>query len=316
MPDAVHIALAIHDPTGNYCCHIGATLASVLCRASNPVCAHIFHDDALSSDNKDKLQAVAQRWRQEIRFYKIDLPETVNLLGGHWTKGALYRCLLPDLVDASKIIYLDWDIIVNMDIRELWDIDLRDHPLAAALDPAIPRFSSDNHLQIFQKNGIPLHNYFNSGVLVLNLNCLRQNYHLFQQVTDFLQSCPGCLCPDQDALNRLFSNEYLQLETRFNKFTYYQETDCELPAIWHITGPGGKAWECYATPMHILYWKALAQTPWKDTLLDRMSEVMDRTMIKVRKSVDKHRKIHQDLVENLMIEIDTLNSQCTENHRS
>jgi lipopolysaccharide biosynthesis glycosyltransferase len=306
MQDTIHIALALHDPTGNYYCNVGATLASTFSRTSSPVCAHILHDDTLSADNKNKLQLVAQRWGKEIRFYQIELPEEISSLGGIWTKGALYRCLLPDLVEASKIIYLDWDTIVNMDIIELWEIDLKDLPLAAALDPAIPQFTPEDHLQIFQRAGVPLQKYFNSGVMVLNLNCLRQKYQLFQQLIDFLRRCPECLCPDQDALNYLFQDHYLQLETRFNKFTYYQETDCDLPAIWHITGPGGKAWQFYATPMHILYWKALALTPWQDTLLDRMSEVIDRTMVKIQRHISYYRKTCDALVENLTAEVETL----------
>ncbi len=308
MQDKIHVAMAIRDPSGNYFCNVGATLASAFSRTSSPVCAHILHDDTLSADNKNKLQAVAQRWSKEIRFYQIELPEDTGLLGGKWTGAALYRCLLPDLVDAAKIIYLDWDIIVNMDIIELWQIDLQDHPLAAALDPGIPDFTGEEHLQIFQSLGVPMQSYFNSGLLVLNLDFLRQNHQLFTEVIDFLRRCPESLCPDQDALNWLFQDHYLQLETRFNKFTYYHETDCDLPAIWHVTGPGGKAWQFYATPMHILYWNALALTPWQDTLVDCMSEVIDRTMVNIRQHIRSYRKACNALVEYLTAEVETLSA--------
>ncbi|MBQ8692167.1 MAG: hypothetical protein IJ520_03390, partial [Synergistaceae bacterium] len=41
------------------------------------------------------------------------------------TAGALYRLFMPEVLSGlDKVIYLDCDIVVNMDIAELWDIDL------------------------------------------------------------------------------------------------------------------------------------------------------------------------------------------------
>ncbi len=307
MQDTIHIALCIHDPGGNYSPHAGATLASVLSHTSSPVCAHIVHNDTLSVENKSKLQAVAQRFDKEIRFYQIELPEEIGLLGGMWTQGALFRYLLPDLVDVPKIIYLDCDIIVDLNIIELWEIDLQDYPLAAALDPGIPGCFSDGQMQIYQRIGLPLHNYFNNGLLVLNLDYLRKKYQLFRQITDYLQRYPKAPCLDQDAINWLFQDNYLQLDARFNSFTEYTGTDkYHTPAIWHIHDPGGKAWQFYATPMHILYWKALALTPWQDTLLERFLEVMNRTMTSIQGNIHYSRRTCNALVENLAAEMETL----------
>ena len=50
-----------------------------------------------------------------------------------FTVGALYRLFVPQVLPntVNKIIYLDSDLIVNLDIKELWQIELDDKILAA-----------------------------------------------------------------------------------------------------------------------------------------------------------------------------------------
>ena len=45
----------------------------------------------------------------------------------------MYRLLIPQVLtsDIETVIYLDSDIIVNLDINELWRINLEDKPLGA-----------------------------------------------------------------------------------------------------------------------------------------------------------------------------------------
>ena len=85
-----------------------------------------------------------------------------------------YRLFIPKLLpDEKKAIYLDADIIVNLDITELWQTDLENHPLAVVLeseDGAIPARYSKLVIEGFVKG----ENYFNSGVLLMNLEVLRE----------------------------------------------------------------------------------------------------------------------------------------------
>ena len=37
-------------------------------------------------------------------------------------RGTLFRLLIPDVAAVARIIYLDYDIIVNRDIAELWEL--------------------------------------------------------------------------------------------------------------------------------------------------------------------------------------------------
>ncbi len=51
-----------------------------------------------------------------------------------------YRLKICDVLkDYTKVIYLDSDILVNMDIKKLWDENLKNHALGAVLDSHIKK---------------------------------------------------------------------------------------------------------------------------------------------------------------------------------
>lgn len=52
-----------------------------------------------------------------------------------FTIGAMFRLMLPEVLpNLNKIIYLDADIFVNTDIKELWDIDMTNYYFAGVPD--------------------------------------------------------------------------------------------------------------------------------------------------------------------------------------
>ena len=272
----ISVAIGIHDPQGEYACHAGAMLASLFARATQPVCAHLLHNATLTADNRDRLSSIARHFRQELRFYSVALPEAVRPLGGHVTEGALFRLLLPDLLQADKVIYFDCDIVVGLDIDELWRLDMQEKPVAAALDPGFPSFP-DHILRRIRATGIQTTNYFNSGVLVMDLKHLREKYRLFHQAVDFLLRFPDSVFHDQDALNRLFEENFRVLDPRFNRIVSRTPSNAwNQQAIWHFAGV--KPWKVYSSAQDMLYWKALLQTPWRDEVLDRLAGAMASTI--------------------------------------
>ena len=281
----IYVAVGIHDPKGDYACHAGAMLASLFARTTEPVCVHVLHNSTLTLDNRSKLRSIANQFGKELRFNQIVLPDAVRPLGGHVTEGALFRLLLPDLIQAEKIIYFDCDIVVGLDINELWQMDLQGRPVAAALDPGMPAFP-EHIRQRVRATGVQLPNYFNSGVLIMDLALLRRDYQLFHQAVAFLQQFPDSVFHDQDALNSLFQAQYLQLDSRFNKIVVRTPRhELQLPAIWHFAGM--KPWDYYSSAQDLLYWKALQLTPWRDEVLDRLARSMSRTIAKMNEMISR-----------------------------
>ena len=97
----------------------------------------------MTPDNRDKFSYVAGQYHQRVQFYNVEklcadkIAKMIELVPEVKTSrvsvGAFFRLLLPQIISSEikKVIYLDSDIIVNMDMSELWRIELYDKPLAA-----------------------------------------------------------------------------------------------------------------------------------------------------------------------------------------
>ena len=289
----IHVAIAIHDPKGEYTCHAGAMLASLFAYTPAPVCAYVLHDSTLTMENKANLRSIAQRYDKELRFHQVVLPSEVHALGGHVTQGALYRLLLPDLIPVDKIVYFDCDIVFGLDIEQLWRKDLLGKPVAAALDPGMAHFPAMIRQRV-RETGVVLETYFNSGVLVMDLALLRREFQLYRQAIDFLKRFPNTVFHDQDALNSLFGNNYLPLDRCFNLIVSRAlPSELQQPAIRHYAGV--KPWDYYSSSQDIHYWKALELTPWQGQVLDRMAQAVSRTWVKVNETLDQERKAYAAL---------------------
>lgn len=183
----IHVCYGFNDNDGRYAKFCGTSILSMFENTSERITVHILHDDSLTVDNRDKFMYIAGQYNQTIKFYNVNVcaPERLNqlqrFLAMKFTKiyviGMFYRLLLPDIIapEIDKIIYLDaGDTIVHMDIKNIWNVELEDHPLAAAADSdRIKHVPLERNLC---EDGYVEHGkYFNSGVLLINLNHWRAN---------------------------------------------------------------------------------------------------------------------------------------------
>lgn len=128
----IDIALAFQDKDGKYAEHAGVVLASIFHHTSSPIHIHILHDVSLSETNKRRLSALTTKHNHTLSFYSITMPDDLTQVLANvnsinvWTQACMYRLLLPALIPVDKIIYLDCDVLVNMDITELWQVELND----------------------------------------------------------------------------------------------------------------------------------------------------------------------------------------------
>ena len=86
-----------------------------------------------------------------------------------------YRLLAPHLLPGQlhRILYLDPDILVINPLRPLWNLDLNDHVFAAASHTGKTDLANSiNQLRLGTD-----HNYFNSGVLLMDLDKGRRFIH-------------------------------------------------------------------------------------------------------------------------------------------
>ncbi len=242
----IQICFGLHDASGRYSKFVGTTMVSIFENTASPVTINILHDATLTEDNRDKFIQLAAKYNQRVEFHNVDelCPDEINFLRekladkikSRFSIGAFYRLLTKKIFGGGKMIYLDADIIVNLDIAELWQQDLQGYPLAAVLEiEAISGYMITNKFLL--NNGIvKLENYFCSGVMILDLDKFDEKF--FREGVQFLADNPYCESVDQDILNAFFSENYFKLAQKFDAFVP-GERECKLPVqkkIYHYVG--------------------------------------------------------------------------------
>lgn len=121
-----------------------------------------------------------------------------------------YRLLAPHLLPrcVQRVLYLDPDTLVINPLRPLWETDLKGNLFAAAAHTGKTELANSvNQLRLGTDRA-----YYNSGVLLMDLEAGRQEIQpqvLFDYVA---QHRKELILPDQDVLNALYSQQILPLE--------------------------------------------------------------------------------------------------------
>lgn len=209
-----HIACSTDN---NYVQHSLAMICSILENSNcNGLIFHILIDE-LDLHFQNELTILIQKYDAECCFHKVD---TTALNGVKFrdleplTLAAYYRILLPSIVDKniSKILYLDVDIIVLRSLLPLYEIDLSGYALAAVKDVSEYPLSDLHRMQLnFSYNDT----YFNSGVMMINLDYWRKN-NAERKLIAFSQKERTVFYHDQDALNCIFKGQWLELSPKWN----------------------------------------------------------------------------------------------------
>lgn len=277
--DVIHLVLTPWNLSDDYNRHAGATLLSLLENSSLPVVVHLLYDSNESKDNEDGelynrkcYQKIADAYGCEIQFHNIEMPLWLKDVPAvkRWTPGSLMRLYLPDiLTDVDKVLYLDCDVIVNLDVKELWDIDISEYYLAA-VHPTNHVLSHYQHSKTvrntFKNLNININNYFNAGMLILNLKNIRCKHPNFTNILfKKLDECRFLPYLDQDLLNWFCQGEYLELPEKYNliasrEFAISQARE----AILHYAVPESKPWKRYSGEIDDYYWRYVVKTPWFD----------------------------------------------------
>ena len=173
---------------------------------------------------------------------------------------------LPE--DVDRVLYLDPDIIVNGSLNELYEIPLGEKYFAAASHNGI-MMRLFNGARLGLKRGCP---YVNSGVLLINLEKLRQELK-YEEVFYYIQKKKRrLLLPDQDVISGLYGERIYTLDShiynmtdrhyRFNRlfgkrrnFDWYKNNT----VIFHYCGKN-KPWkEDYSGVFGVFYQETLAR---------------------------------------------------------
>lgn len=118
--------------------------------------------------------------------------------------------LLPD--DVDRVLYLDPDIICTNDIKPFYNKHFYGYSFVATNYKYKTKWVQPfNNLRL---RNFESDNYFNSGVVLMNLEKLRKTADADKIVQSIRENKPFLILPDQDIFNLVFVNDILEEDWR------------------------------------------------------------------------------------------------------
>jgi len=251
---------------------------------------HIIHDDSVTSkDRRDLEETVTVFEGKSIVFYHVDVTKfpcfpyatTKTAI----TQAAYYRLMMSEILPGTirKVLYLDGDIIVRHSLLPLWNTELKGYAVGTVPDIIEIEYSKEYSKRL---NYPSQHGYFNSGVILINLEYWRE-HRVVSEFVSFIQEHADILkCLDQDLLNAIFYDKKIVFPIKYNlicgflwsssqyDFGRYEKELHEAlkdPVIVHFTAE--KPWVNYGRqpkhPFSSTFFKYQGQTRWKGVKTDR-----------------------------------------------
>ena len=246
-------------------------------------------------------QAIAESLANTpINLYSIrpDLQQVQSLnISHHITHTAYLRLLAGRLLPESirRAIYFDSDLLIQDDICKLWQLNLGDDFAMAVPDIACPYVDARHADCNYRKSSpyfsalSPIRNwrelkldpsayYFNSGMMILNIERMREEAIERRLLECLKENQPYVWCWDQYALNVVFAGHWRALPLHWNVgshiFEYPDESFSpfhvedflqakQRPSIIHYTTEW-KPWDYQNQhPLRDLFFAQLDQTAWR-----------------------------------------------------
>ncbi len=270
----IHVCFSFRDVSGRYAKFAGTTMLSIFDNTSSPVTVHILHDKTLTADDREKFSYLAGRHKQRVKFYDVEkicadkVAESFKLIPElEKAGGAFYSLFAAQVLPSTieKIIFVTGDVIVNLDVNELWQIDLGEKILAAVTE-ADNGVDAKKFFLLCSEGRVKPEDYFNSGVLVMNLKLLRGEEEKISDGIKFRGKNPKQKFLEQTVWNYCFSSQALKLPNKFNRFVRVERRGEKIleRKIYHYAGGTSNQGLDMSDPFNALWMNYFLKTPWFD----------------------------------------------------
>ena len=256
MAKKINICLSCDD---KYSQHAGVVIASVLANAkSESAISFYILDGGISDIRKKQILSLKSIKDCSINFVAIDpndFDEYKKVCTHKYiTLVTYYRLKLASLFpNIDKIIYFDSDMVINSDLKELFDADLDNCLIAGVQDINTKKIKENPY-------------YINAGMLVFNLDLIRKENIEEKFLKYTKENYATIKCGDQTIINEVCRGRMKLLNATWNvqssNFTN-RSSYIQNPKVVHFVARN-KPWDGDSFSYHKnLYFKYLQLTPWK-----------------------------------------------------
>lgn len=202
IDENINVAICVDD---NYCQHISPMLYSIDKNTHEKVDVYLIYYKLKpeSLEHIVRLNEILTNVEVKIRKLKDYQYERLSLFKE--TKlptEAYFRLLLPELLpEVKRVLYLDVDMLILNDLKELYQTKLGNNVMGVVRD--FP-FTNDKNSWAYFLLGDAGERYFNSGMLLLNLEVMRKNNIVEKFIKFISETSQYYFLGDQDAFNVFF----------------------------------------------------------------------------------------------------------------
>lgn len=220
---ALHIRLACNSDAA-YAPYAAAMLHSALVQTPQArFTVYYLQDPDFPEPARARIHQALARFGSRVELHFITVPDALVTglpLFKLMVRGAVrpvmwYRVFLPQLLpNVPKVLYLDCDTVVMDSLEPLWMTDLADRPIAAVSNPFVAEKAGKPWTEVCD---LPCSEaYFNSGVMLMNLEYFRAHDISRRVVAHGLANADWVRFGDQDSLVSVLHAERLPLHPRWN----------------------------------------------------------------------------------------------------
>ena len=211
----------------------------------------------------------------DLSYYLTEIKEKLYTRD-YFTQTTYFRLFIPELYPQyDKAIYIDSDTAVLGDISELFNIDLGDNLLGAVPDCSV---QNNKEFQEYVERVVGMatyKNYFNAGILVLNLDEMRR-FDFQAKFLYLLETIKFTVAQDQDFLNRLCKGRVKFIDEVWNTMPIpnenIKEEDIKIIHYNHMFKP----WHFDDVLYKEYFWKYAKKTEFYKDILNIKENYTDK----------------------------------------
>ena len=182
-----------------------------------------------------------------------------------YPKEMYYRLLSPLILpqEVERVLYLDPDMLIINPLRPLWELNLYGKTFAAASHTGLTEMANEiNNVRLDTA-----HEYFNSGVMLIDLNAARKLVTAEDVFACVSEHEKEFILPDQDVFNILYGSQTMPVDDvlwnydvrNYSKYLIRSTGRHDLnwvmqnTAVLHFCGKNKPWHEDYKNPFGMLY---------------------------------------------------------------
>lgn len=268
----------------------------------------VLHANTISEANQNKITEKYNVDPFNIEF--VDISKFVEGFSSklhtrdYYSKSTYYRLFIPNLYPQyDKALYLDSDIVVLGDISKLYDVDLGDNYVGAIPDGCVQLIKE---FQDYVENRIHVKSYkeyFNAGILLMNLNTLRQD-DFEGMFINMLSNVTFSVAQDQDYLNAICGGRVKFIPSIWNQMPFPSDVDERDICLIHYN-LDMKPWHKDGVLYEDKFWNYAKRTNYYDHILrvkaNFTQEMIDKAAEQTAKLIAATKREAEETEENQRI---------------